>query len=127
MKPEELQKYRMLNRAFEENCDRVAKVLRGREFGKETHDITYANEFHLDGDEVCWSGDEYWNYGGHEYHSGSFPVEYLVMDDEELRKIVEEENRKHNEEVEKRKEERRKQEKSARLELYEKLKKEFGK
>lgn len=125
MKPKELQEFRMLYRVFEENCDRVAKILEGREFGKETHDITYANEFHLEDDEVWWSGDEYWNYGGHEYHSGSFPVEYLIMDDDELREIVEKENREHREEVEKYEEERKKQEKSARLELYEKLKKEF--
>lgn len=127
MKPKELQEFRMLYRVFEENCHRVAKILGDREFEKDTHDITYANEFHLEGDDICWSGDEYWNYGGHEYHSGYFPAEYLVMDDDELREIVEKENREYREAVEKRKEERKKQEKSERLELYEKLKKEFEK
>ena len=127
MKKEELAQYVVLCEKFENECNRVCNILKD---SKNRHgnceDITYAERFHLSDDSVAWKGDEYWSYGGHEYHSGYFPVDFLTMSDDELLKIVEKENEEWEAEQEKKRREAKEMERAKRLAEYEKLKKEFG-
>ena len=130
MTKEQVEQYQTLDNIFNEECSRVAEILRDYEVYTdkwETGDITYAQEFSIDGVVVDWKGDEYWNYGGHEYHSGDFPVSYLSMSENELRAVAEKENDAYlaeiNAEVRKRKEAQDK----ADYEKYLKLKEKFEK
>jgi len=129
MTQEELKRYSELNNKFISDCKRIAKILSGLEEPKQHEgcDITYANDFCLCGACVDWSGDEYWNYGGHEYHSGSFPEEYLTMTDDEIIAIVEKENMKYDEKKKAAKKIREEKDRAKRFKQYEELKKEFGK
>lgn len=127
MTKEELAQYVELCEKFENECNRVCDILKD---SKKRHgdcaDISYAERFRLCGyDTVDWKGDEYWSYGGHEYHSGYFPADFLAMSDNELLKIVEKENEEWEAEQEKRNKERTAQEKEKRKAQYEELKKEF--
>ena len=97
MKKTDLEKYTKLNEEFLSECDRVASILKDApEYQRECGNISFANCFTLEDDTVDWEGDEYWNYGGHEYHSGCFPAEYLTMSDEELKKIVDKKIEEYN-------------------------------
>ena len=129
MTQEELKKYSELNEKFRSDCKRAAEILSDLKEPKQSGgcDITYAKDFYLYGVDIHWSGDEYWNYGGHEYHSGDFPKEYLTMTDDELRAIVEKENKKYAEEQETKNKAKEEEKKAERLRQYEELKKEFGK
>lgn len=129
MTQEELEKYSELNNKFRSDCERVAEILSDLEEPKkhDGRDITYANDFYLCGADVDWSGDEYWNYGGHEHHSGSFPKEYLTMTGDEIRAIVENENKKYAERKEAAKKIKEDKARAERFKRYEELKKEFGK
>ena len=129
MNPKSIQEYRILSEEFENECYRVCKILEGRERKKhsEGHDIRFAENFHIEGDEIFWSGEETWRYGGYEYHTGAFPLKYLTMDDDELKAVVDEDNKLFHQEV---KEEMRQNEevaKAKRREEYERLRKEFEK
>lgn len=127
MKKEELAQYVELCEKFENECNRVCDIITNSKMRHgEYEDIRYAERFHLTDDSVAWEGDEYWSYGGHEEHSGYFPVDFLTMSDDELLKIVEKENDEWEAEQEKRKKERAAQEKEKRKAQYEELKKEFG-
>ena len=128
MTQKELEKYSELNEKFRSDCTRVAEILSDLKEPKQYDgcDITYADNFYLCGEDVSWNGDEYWSYGGHEYHSGYFPKEYLTMTDDELRAIVEKENKKYAEEQEAKKKAKEEEKKAERLRQYEELKKEFG-
>lgn len=128
MTQKELEKYSELNSIFEDDCSRVANILSKLEKPKRYDgcDITYADNFTLCGAEVDWTGDEYWNYGGHEHHSGSFHKEYLTMTDDELNAIVDEENRKYHEELEAAEKSKKAEDRAKRLKQYQELKKEFG-
>ena len=127
MTKEELTQYVELCEKFENECERVCSILKN---SKKRHgdyiDINYANRFSLAGDSVFWEGDEYWSYGGHEYHSGDFPADFLSMSNDELLKIVEMENKEWEAEQIKRNKEMTAQEKEKRKAQYEELKKEFG-
>ena len=127
MTQEELAQYVELCEKFENECNRVCNILMD---SKKRHgnceNISYAERFHLCDDSVAWEGDEYWWYGGHEEHSGSFPVDFLTMSDDELLKIVEKENEEWEAEREKRRREEKERERAKRLAEYEKLKEEFG-
>lgn len=129
MTKEQIEQYESLNKIFQEDCERIAKVLSDYDvFTKrwETSDITYAQNFSICGVDVDWNGDEYWNYGGHEYHSGSFPVSYLSMTENELRAAAEKENNAYLDELRKRKEKRQKAQDAADYEQYKRLKEKFG-
>ena len=127
MKKTDLEKYTKLNEEFLSECDRVASILKDApEYQTECGNISFANCFTLEDDTVDWEGDEYWNYGGHEYHSGSFPAEYLTMSNEELKKIVDKKIEEYNKRQEEKTRLKREAEKAARLKEYEKLKAEFG-
>ncbi len=129
MTEEELKKFKELYNKFLDDCGRVADILANSKerIVHECGNINYAKTFTLDGGVVNWEGDEYWNYDGHEHHSGYFPAEFLTMTDDELMKIVDKENKEYDKEQEAKKRERAEREKAARLEQYNKLKEEFGK
>jgi len=125
MEKNDLNKFAELYNKFLEDCDRVTNILRyAPEYEK---DIDFADKFVLeDDDTVFWEGDEYWNYGGHEYHSETFPAEYLTMSDKELKQIVDTKIEEYEKRQEEKKRLRAKAEKEARRKEYEKLRAEFG-
>lgn len=126
---EELKKFEELYDKFLEDCNRVTHILTNSK-ERTTHEccnINYAETFTLDGNYVSWEGDEYWQFQGHEHHSGYFPVEFLTMSDDELMKIVDKENKEYDKKQEAKEKEKEEREKAARLEQYNKLKEEFGK
>lgn len=129
MNKTDLEKFKELYDKFIEDCNRVANILSNSKERTvhESGNINYAETFTLDDGDVNWEGDEYWNYGGHEYHSGYFPAEFLTMTDDELMSIVDKENKEYEEEQEAKKRRKEEREKAARLEQYKKLKEEFGK
>ena len=109
MTQEELTQYVELCEKFEDECNRVCNILKDSKIRHGScGNISYAERFRLCDDSVAWEGDEYWSYGGHEEHSGYFPVDFLTMSDDELLKIVE----KENEEWEVEREKRRREEKN---------------
>jgi hypothetical protein len=125
----DLEKFKELSDKFEEDCTRVVGILANSKerTAHESGNIKYSDYFRLEDDVVNWEGDEYWSFGGHEYHSGYFPTELLTMTDEELMSIVDKENKEYEEEQEAKKRRKEEREKAARLEQYKKLKEEFGK
>ena len=129
MKREELKIFKELYNKFLVDCDRVAGILANSKerTAHESGNINYADYFRLEDDDVYWEGDEYWSFGGHEYHSGYFPAEFLAMTDEELMKVVDEENKEYDKKQAAKQKEKEEREKAKRLAEYEKLKKEFGK
>lgn len=83
MTQKELDKYIKLQEKFQLRCEAICKII------KPLNDsYYYLSDFEIDGDKVYGEGDEYWQYGGCESHSGSFPVSYLCMSDDDLKKIV---------------------------------------
>lgn len=127
MTQEELTQYVELCGKVTNECERVCNILKDSKKRHEGYtDINYADRFSIADDSVAWEGDEYWNYGGHEKHSGYFPTDFLTMSNDELLKIVEMENKEWEAEQEKRNKEKAAQEKEKRKAQYEKLKKEFG-
>ena len=128
MTQKELKQYIDLSKKFEEECNRVCCILsESKKRHGEYENISYAEKFKIeDDDSVWWEGDEYWNYGGHEEHSGYFPSDFLTMSDDELCKIVEKENEEWEAIQKKERREKEEMEKARRLTEYEKLKKEFG-
>lgn len=92
MTQKELDKYIKLQDKFQLRCEAVCEIL------KPLNDsYYYLSEFYIDGDKVYGEGDEYWQYGGHEHHCASFPVSYLCMSDDALKKTVEDELKKREE------------------------------
>lgn len=127
MTQEELTQYAELCEKFKNECNRVCGIItNSKKRHGEYEDIRYAKKFRLSDGSVVWEGDEYWNYGGHEEHSGDFPSDFLTMSDEELRKIVEKENEEWEAKQERRNKEKAAKEKERRKAQYEELKKEFG-
>lgn len=129
MKKEDLEKYSELNKEFNKDCRRVVNILVGaRSLHEENNDISFANNFLPTKDgKIYWEGEEHWNYGGYEFHSGYFSAEYLTMADEELKAIVEKMNQEYYKEQEQKEKENEEVERKKRLAVYEKLKKEFEK
>lgn len=126
MTENQIKEFIRLSDIFIEDCDRVASILKDApEHKRECCNISYANHFKLDGDSVSWEGVEFWSYGGEEYHSGSFPAEYLTMTDEQLMEIVKQKIEKHEAEVKAEEEAKRAKAIEERRKEYEKLKKEF--
>jgi hypothetical protein len=128
MKKEELEKFKELYPLFDKEVRRVADILSNVTEYQE-HDGSnpaFADKFVLEGDEVYWEGDEYWQFQGHEEHSGWFPIDYLSMTDEEIWTIVNDMNAKYEEEKKKKKEEKEARLREQRKAEYERLKEEFG-
>ena len=127
MTQKELKQYIDLSEKFEEECNRVCRILSdSKKRHGECSDISYAEKFKIEGDDsVWWEGDEYWSYGGHESHGGYFSADFLTMSDNELAEIVKKENEEWEAAQEKKKNEKAAEEKAKRMAKYEELKKEF--
>jgi len=124
----EIEEYIRLCDKFEDECYRVCKILSESKKRCFSNDITYAENFTIeDNNVVIWEGTERWNYGGEKWHNGMFPLSYLTMTDDELRKIVEKENLEWDKEQEEQKEKNEEFAKKLRKKQYELLKKEFEK
>lgn len=128
MKKEELEKFKELYPLFDKEVRRVADILSNVTEYQECDgsNPAFADKFVLEGDEVYWEGDEYWQFQGHEAHSGWFPIDYLSMTDEEIWAIVNDMNAKYEEEKKKKKEEKEARLREQRKAEYERLKEEFG-
>jgi len=49
---------------------------------KEEYSFQFFSEItHIGVSEICFEGDEYWRYGGHERHHGSMPTEFIYSDE----------------------------------------------
>lgn len=127
MKKEELEKFKNLYPLFIKEAERVAKILSNVKKYQESYSSNpmFADKFTLEDNEVYWEGDEYWQYQGHEEHSGYFPIEYLSMTDEEIWNIVNDMNTKYEEEKKREKKEKEERLRKQRKAEYERLKKEF--
>lgn len=94
MTAKELDKYIKLQEKFQLRCEAICEILKplNSSYG-------CLSDFELDvyDAKVYGEGDEYWQYGGHEHHSGAFPVSYLCMPDDDLKKIVEDELKRREE------------------------------
>lgn len=132
MTKEQTEQLKELSKQFIADCERVVDIIGKFEvFNQNGCDcLAFADTFRVtETGQIWWEGDEYWNYGGHEHHSGYLPMEYLTMTDEELlaegTRLNEEyleKKRKEKEEEEKKKEESKKKRDYA---TYLRLKKEF--
>lgn len=92
MTQKELDKYIKLQEKFQLRCEAICNILKPI-----NNSYYYLSDFYIDGDKVYGEGDEYWQYGGHEHHSGTFPASYLCMSDDDLKKIAEDELKKREE------------------------------
>lgn len=94
MTQKELDRYIKLQEKFQLRCEAICEILKplNSSYG-------YLSDFELDvyDAKVYGEGDEYWQYGGHEHHSCAFPVSYLCMSDDAIKKIAEDELKKREE------------------------------
>ena len=128
MKKEQIEEYIRLDEMFSNECCRVCNILAGQlddEYGEGMSRIKcFGFEIVGNDDRVGWEGSiEY--RGESENFSGSFPLAYLTLSDDELKKVVELKNQlyQYTLEAEKRAEEEK--QRLSRKILYEELKKEF--
>ena len=80
---DELFDYVNLNDAFEKRCSEICQILK-----QLSPSYKYADTFEIYNDHVEFTGDEYWEYGGHEEHSGEFPLKFIYAPNEEIEKYV---------------------------------------
>ena len=125
MKAEELNTFLEMYNKFIEDCERVQDKLGNlKDFRGE---IYWAENFHIDGSNVCWDGEETLCYGGgYESHGGEFDVKFLAMSDEELDEYVKYENEIFDQKEKEKAKVKTKSELETKKRLYEKLKKELG-
>lgn len=125
MTAEELNTFREMYDKFIEDCERVQDKL-GNLKGTRG-EIYLAEHFYIDGNNVCWDGEEALCYGGgYEYHCGEFDVKFLTMSDEELDEYVKHENEIFEQKEKEKAEAKTKSDLETKKRLYEKLKKELG-
>ena len=125
MTKNEIKQYIRLCDKFEDECYRVRTILSESKKRCYPNDIRWADKFIIENNNVVWEGHETWSYGGEQWHSGMFDLNYLTMSDDELRKIVEKENLEWDKEQKEQKEKGEELAKMARRKQYELLKKEF--
>ena len=125
MTKNEIDQYIKLHDKFEDECYRVRTILSESKKRCYPNDIRWADKFIIENNNVVWEGHETWSYGGEQWHSGMFDLNYLTMSDDELRKIVEKENLEWDKEQKEQKEKGEELAKMARRKQYELLKKEF--
>lgn len=120
MTVDELLNYINLNDVFNNRCSEICEILSPLSIS-----YKYADTFEVYNDHVEFTGDEYWQYGGHEEHSGEFPLSFIYTSNKEIEKYVsdklaekEREQKRINDVLELEKLEREKAE-------YERLKKKF--
>lgn len=85
MTKEELNQFIDLNDKFVNRCKEIAQIMK-----RCNYSYNYIDDWSLDGNSVCGTGDEYWSYGGHESHTVWFDTAWLTKTDEELNKIADE-------------------------------------
>ena len=85
MTKNELIAFKKMYANFENDCNRVCNILK-----RFDRDHAFLDTFKLSDDVVECTGDEYWNYGGHEEYYKVFDAEYLTMTNDELNKMVDE-------------------------------------
>jgi hypothetical protein len=89
---EEVDKLIELDDKFQDRCSEICNILK-----EANPDMKSMDTFVIGNTHVSCSGDEYWSYGGHEHFTGTFPVKYLYMSNEEIQTIVNEEVRQKEE------------------------------
>lgn len=92
MTQKELDKYIKLQEKFQLRCEAICEMLKPINYN-----YYYLSDFYIDEDKVYGEGDAYWQYGGHEHHSSTFPASYLCMSDDAIKKIVEDELKRREE------------------------------
>lgn len=83
MTVDELHDYINLDDVFNKRCSEICEILRPLNLS-----YRYADTFEIYDDYVGFTGDEYWAYGGHEEHSGEFPLKFIYTSNEEIEKYV---------------------------------------
>lgn len=83
MTKEELVLFGELYKKYMRDCKRVCNILQLSD-----RDYLFLDTFTLNDDVVEGTGEENWNYGGHEEYYKVFDAEYLTKTNEELQKIV---------------------------------------
>lgn len=123
MTKEQVKELSKLAELFETDCRRVADVLRDFEAYRNPweHNISNAEDFFPFPDEVYWKG---WDRDN-DLISGTFPIEYLSMTDDEIREAAEKYNAEYLEKKRLEKEDMERAETAAEYELYERLKEKF--
>ena len=92
MTKDEVNKLLELDEKFQDRCSEITDILKAI-----NPDMKHMDTFVIETTHVICSGDEYWGYGGHEYHAAKFPVKYLYMSNNEIQAIVNEEVRQKEE------------------------------
>ena len=121
----DVQDYIQLQDMFQARCEEICGLLTPL-----NDSFKYLDTFEIIDDEVFGKGDEYVGYGGSEYHSAEFPLNFLWKNDEDIKQYVEAELKKQEQDKEKellriQKIHEEAQEKRDREE-YERLKAKFG-
>lgn len=80
---DELFDYVNLNDAFNKRCSEICQILKPL-----SPSYGYADTFEIYNDQVEFTGDEYWECGGHEEHSGEFPLKFIYTPNKEIEKYV---------------------------------------
>lgn len=128
MKKEQIEEYIRLDEIFWNECYRVGGILAGQldnEYGEGMSRVkNFGFEIAGNNDCVSWEGNAVYR-GEYENFFGSFPLAYLTLSDDELKKVVELRNQlyRHLKAEEMRAEEEK--QRLSRKQLYEELKKEF--
>ena len=125
MKTEELNTFLEMYNQFIEDCERVQDKLGNlKDF---RYEICFAEHFHIDGNNVCWDGEELIPYGGGSIsYCGEFDAKFLTMSDEELDEYVKSENEKIEQKEREKEAVKHKIDLETKRKLYEKLKAELG-
>lgn len=110
---EEVDMFIALDNKFRDRCFEICNILK-----KVNPDMKHMDTFVIETTHVICSGDEYWSYGGHEYHAAKFPVKYLYMSNSDIQAIVNEELRQKEEAYE----QSRRRREAEELAMYQELK-----
>ena len=92
MEYKDVQDYIQLQDMFQARCEEICGLLTPL-----NDSFKCLDTFEIIDDEVFGKGDEYVGYGGSEYHSERFPLNFLYKDDEEIKQYVEDELKKREE------------------------------
>lgn len=125
MRYEDVQEYILLRDMIQARCLTICDLLTPL-----NDSYRCLETFEIINNEVWGEGDEYYGYGGHEYHSQKFPSNFLWKDDEEIKQYVDDELKKREQEKENERLRIQKLQGEAQekrdKEEYERLKKKFG-
>jgi hypothetical protein len=121
MTEKQLKQYEELLEVFQLRCEEICKILTPL-----NSSYKFLYDFEIEGGSVFGEGYEYWQYGGEERHSASFPKKFLCMSNSDIQKYVDSEvKRKEEEKLAREKMHQENLEKMERRQL-EALKKKYG-